>query len=203
MDYEAVSTRLLSAVLDRCGPDAAEWLSTAARRRDFELSGAFAAVSRRVGRIPLGLSATEAEFLGHAGLSWPTQAWGVDDAARAALLVSRVARLSDPRAVSLVEDLYRLGDSRERSALARALPLLRRPAQYLGLAREAARSELPPVFFAIACDNPYPSRHFPEEALHQLTLRVEALGLPKSRVLGVERRRALGFEALVGGGAAR
>lgn len=202
MVQDALASRLLAAAASRAGAAGAEWLALAARRRDGDVAPLFAAASRRVGRAPLRLSAEETEALGQAGLGWSTAGWGADDAARAGLLLARAKLLAAGRLAALVEDLYRLGGLRERESLMRALPLLPQPGRFCALARAAARSETPPLVQAIGCDNPFPGVHFPEEALRQLALRVEALGLPSSRVLGFERRRALALETLLGAGAA-
>jgi hypothetical protein len=201
MDHAALASRLLAAAAERAGAAAAGWLAAARSKRELDLGSAFAAASRALGRAPLALTEAEAGALAHAGLTWSTGTWSVDDAARAGLLLSRAVHAPAPRLAMLVEDLHRLGGLRERAALMRALPLLPLPSRFLALARSAARAEAAPLFLAIARDNPYPALHFPEEALRQLSLRARELGVPASGLPGVERRRALGLDALLSPGA--
>jgi hypothetical protein len=201
MVNDALGSRLLAAACARAASADAEWLTAARRRKDSDLAAPFAAASRHMGRAPLSLSEAEAEFLGRAGLAWSTATWAVDDAARVGLLLCAADRLPASRLSVVVEDLHRLAGLRERAALMRALPLLPQPSLFCGLARAAARSEAAPLVAAIGCDNPYPGVYFPEEALRQLALRLEASGLPSSRVLGLERRRALALDALLASGA--
>jgi hypothetical protein len=203
MDHAALSSRLLAAAAARVDSSSADWLAAAARRSEGALASGYSAAARRLGRAPLDADAAEAESFAQAGLAWSTASWGVDDAARAALVLARAASAPAARLAMLVEDLHRLGGLRERGALMRVLPLLPQPARFSALARAAARSEAEPLFRAIAVDNPYPALHFPEEALRQVALRAEALGVPPARLLGVDRRRALGLEALLSSGAAR
>lgn len=202
MDHAALASRLLGAAAERSGSEASDWLAAARSKRELDLASAFAAASRKVGRAPLALTEAEAGALAQAGLTWTTEAWSVDDAARAGLLLSRAAQAPAPRLAMLVEDLHRLGGLRERAALMRAVPLLPLPGRFSALARAAARAEAVPLFLAIARDNPFPSLHFPEEALRQVSLRAQALGIAPARLLGVDRRRALGLHALLSSEAA-
>jgi hypothetical protein len=46
-----------------------------------------------------------------------------------------------------------------------------------------------PLFESIACDNPYPERHFPTAQFNQLVLKALFVGLPLARVVGLAARR--------------
>lgn len=186
----ALSTRLCGALSTRLPPAAAEWLGAAVRRADGSMAGLFAAASKRVGRRPLALSAAEAAAVAELGLDWPTRRWAVDDAARAALLLSASERLAEARFAVLVCDLYRHGDAREQAAIVRALELLPHPASWLSLARQAARGAVPEVVAALARDNPYPARHFPGAALEHLAREAAALGLSRDDIWGLDQRLA-------------
>jgi hypothetical protein len=65
---------------------------------------------------------------------------------------------------------------------------LRDPGRFLGTASGACRTNVIPVFEAIACHNPYPADHFGEDAFNQMVLKALFLGV---RVVGIEglRRR--------------
>lgn len=185
----ALASRLLSVVAARVGAGAAEWLSGAARRRDGGLAVPFAAASRRLGRRALDLSEAETAVLGELGLDWPLARWSVADAGRAALLLSAAGHLPAARLEALVADLYRHGDAGEQASLMRSLELLPCPAVWLGLARQAARGGIPVVLEALARHNPYPVRHFPDEALERLVAEAAALGIGPDEIWALERRR--------------
>ena len=62
------------------------------------------------------------------------------------------------------------------------------PSQYLPLAIDACRTNILPLFEAVACENPYPSRHFPERNLNQLVLKALFNGVALVRIVGLETR---------------
>jgi hypothetical protein len=116
--------------------------------------------------------------------------------ARVAREVGR-ARAEDARIALLVEhdvdpvtatDLFAHGDNDERRAILRALPRLRDPARFLTLAVEACRTSVVPVFEAIACDNPFPTTHFPDANFNQMVLKAVFVGVPLARVVGLQTR---------------
>jgi len=66
--------------------------------------------------------------------------------------------------VVLVRDLIRRGEVRERQAVLRVLP--RCPSRHGSSTLRSMRAapNVQSVFEAIACDNAYPARHFPDAA---------------------------------------
>ena len=88
----------------------------------------------------------------------------MDEVARAALLVNAYPRV-------VPDELWARGDNRERQAVLRALPLLPEPERFAAIAIEACRTNVLPVFEAIACENPYPARYFPERNFNQMVLK--------------------------------
>jgi hypothetical protein len=104
------------------------------------------------------------------------------EAARIALLVEQDV---DPTTAA---DLFGHGDNEERRAILRALPRLRDPARFTSLAIEACRTSVVPVFEAIACDNPFPSTHFPDANFNQMVLKAVFVGVSLARVVGLQTR---------------
>jgi hypothetical protein len=121
-------------------------------------------------------------------VSWPVGTWGADELGRVALLVSAAAHWPDAEVEALVEECYRQGDGAERQAVLRALPLLPAPERFLAIAVDACRSHIQPLFEAIACENPYPARHFPELNFNQMVLKVLFTGVALERIIAVEGR---------------
>lgn len=182
----------LSAVQSAAHPDARAWLE-----RSWFLAGAafsraaffgsYAGAARRFPGSVADLAPELRERLSESGIALP-EAWALADLVRALLLWHAVADSPGPQAVALCTEVFRRGDSAERAALLRALPLLPQPARFLELAIEACRSHVLEVFAAIACDNPFPAAHFPEPNFNQLAIKTLFVELPLDRVLGWRSR---------------
>lgn len=153
-------------------------------RTAFEI--AFAGAGRRFGTRPLGPGATIADARGR---TWSVSGWGIDEAARAALVLTIVAATPAADRFAWVDGLYRAGALRERTALLRVLAALPEPAAFLPLALDACRASTQPVFEAIACENPYPAAHFSESSFNQLALKAVFTGVALTRILDLESRR--------------
>jgi hypothetical protein len=151
-------------------------------------ASAFANASRRTSRSALALTPDDVARLGEVGVTWSLGRWALDDLARAALLLRADELLDGRELASLVDRAYRQGDTRERQAVLRALPLLREPACVLPVAIEAARSGIPPLFEAIACENPFPAMHFPALSFNHLILQALMTGVALDRIVGLGAR---------------
>src|SRR6266540_3977675 len=107
-----MTTLLLAELVSaRVSPAARAWFDQAltAHRDPGAFVDAFTTAARRLGKAPLDLTATEAEALAAAGMTWPLSGWSVDEAGRVVLLVAAGGGLDD---ASLVEECYRSGDNR-------------------------------------------------------------------------------------------
>ena len=162
--------------------EALEWLRAVANQLArgegaVAAAPAFVAAGRRIGRAPLAAG----EPLPGPDDPVPTDGWTVDDAARVVLLLAA----GDP---ALTVELYREGDSREKRAVLRALPLLDGGARFLEIALDAGRTNESDLFAALACDNPYAARHYDERAWNKLVMKAATVDAPISRIAGLERR---------------
>jgi hypothetical protein len=137
---------------------------------------AYASASRHLGRALLE-PPIERPFVVH-----------LDELARVVLLERASEALAPAAFAAIVHDTYGHGDSREKAALLRALPLLPEPARFLEIAVDACRVNEKPLFEAIACDNPFPAAHFPELAFNQMVLKALFIGAPLARVAGLDAR---------------
>ena len=86
------------------------------------------------------------------------------------------------------DELWAHGDNRERQAVLKALPLLPEPERFVALAIEACRSNVLTVFEAIACENPYPQRHFRRAALQSDGAQGAFNGVALARIVGLAER---------------
>jgi hypothetical protein len=104
----------------------------------------------------------------------------LDVAARAALLLAT----TEPP----VPSLYDTADTREKIAIIRALPLLPDGARLLTISLDAGRTNDTELFRAVACDTPFPARHYPELEFNKLVMKCAFVGAPVDRILGLGRR---------------
>jgi hypothetical protein len=143
----------------------------------------FPSVRRRVGDATL----TDTGPLNVAGPEDDVSlgAWTADEASRVALLVA-VARAD--ALPEIVEAVYHEGDSREKRAVIRALPLLPEGRRFLPLALDAGRRSETTLFEAVACHNPFPARHYPELEFNKLVMKAAFVGVALDRIVGLDRR---------------
>jgi hypothetical protein len=136
-------------------------------------------------------SPEERARLDAAGLPLP-EGWPLSALGRAALL-ARICELLPPEEhVAAVVGQFRTGDNAEREAVLHALPLLPKAERFVELAIEACRTHVQSVFEAIACENPYAARFFPELNFNQLVLKAFFTGVSVRRIEGLRERRAAG-----------
>lgn len=148
----------------------------------------YARAGRRLGSELVELLPEEAVMIGNSGLPMP-QGWPVHGLGRSLLLQATLPVLPDASTrVRVVTELFRTGDNAEREALLRSLDTLPEPREHLELAVEACRSHVQSVFEAIACDNTYPARHFPDSSFNQLVMKAFFTGAPVRRIVELESR---------------
>jgi hypothetical protein len=145
----------------------------------------FGLALRKSGHAPLAATASEqAEaFAVHPG--WDLRDWTLDQAARTALLLSVPPSEKNTRAVLA---LFQTADLGEHVALIRGLFLLPQAADLLHIAREAIRSNMGDVFFAVTQRNPYAAERFDVIAWNQMIVKCLFLDLPLRGVYGVDAR---------------
>jgi hypothetical protein len=115
------------------------------------------------------------------------EGWTAEEAGRVALLLA--AARADPAALpEVVRAAYHDGDSGEKKAVVRGLSLLPEGARFVDLALDAGRRAETTLFQAVACDNPFPARHYPELEFNKLVMKAAFVGAPVSRIVGLERR---------------
>jgi hypothetical protein len=124
--------------------------------------------------------------------------WSTVDFVRAKLLLEALASLPGEQHETFVRRLYQQGDVAEQRLLLRTLVLCPRPLQFLALAQEGCRSNVRDVFEAIACDNAYAWRHFPDMNFYQLVLKALFIGVSVGRIVGLAERRSAQLTRMVG-----
>lgn len=182
-------TLLMGWVTARAG-DAAGWLDESlagltegGAERDLHIFLGLA--PRKLGKADLGLSEADLAAADAARPGWDPSDWSVDGAARVlALMMFRAQR---PFA-EVFKDLRRTADAAEMVALYRGLPLYPDPDTLAFEVGEGLRSNLRPVFEAVAHNNPYACDHFDQHRWNHLVLKALFVGSRLSPILGMQDR---------------
>ena len=116
------------------------------------------------------------------------EGWPLSGVGRAALLLEWCRKVEPVEHASMVAGCFKTGDNAERAALLRTLSLLPEPERFVETAVDACRSSVQSVFEAIACENPFPSRFFPDLNFNQLVLKAFFTEVPVRRIVGLEQR---------------
>lgn len=189
MSMKQILQNLLHARLDAAGW---AWLEKAMQAclpplHDNTLLGYYAGASRRAGKKALLLTEEESAQINELASSLALPHWGVDEVVRAFLLLS-LDHLAPDEYFRVVQLCYDKGDSREQESWLRGLMLLPDAERFLETAIDACRTNIIPLFEAIACENPFPSLYFPELNFNQLAMKSLFYSLPLARIVGLENR---------------
>lgn len=153
------------------------------------LLDAYARAPLRVGRGPLDLTADQLRELQSAFPGIGFERWTRDDAARALLLIAhRNHGNSGTAFVTAALECFEQGDAREQQSWLRAIALWPEADAFLSHAIDACRTNIVPVFEALACDNPYPAAYFPELNFNQMVLKAMFNNIALSRIVSLGTR---------------
>ena len=117
----------------------------------------------------------------------PNQIWTLDRVVRV-LLLTNVQNKSEEDYYQTIETLFETAEINEAVALYTALPYLKYPEKWLYRATEAIRSNMGPVFDALAFQNHYPAKYFSESAWNQLVLKCIFNDKPINLIKGLDER---------------
>lgn len=106
--------------------------------------------------------------------------WTLDQVVRLAMLT----KLDENQ----VDMLFETAEMQEAVALTKSLPFLANPTNFLLRATDAVRSNMGPVFDAIAFDNTYPRDYFSEAAWNQLVLKCIFNDKAIHQIMGLDER---------------
>jgi len=186
---DSVRNQLQSALQVRTSGEAARWLLDARKEAETgsreRLLAIYTDASMRLGRLPLAAPAGESPTAAE-GLA--LDRWILEDAARAVFLLARVDHATFEGFEADARACYEMGDAREQQSWLRAVALLPAPDRFLALVIDACRTNILPVFEAVACENPYPSRFFPERNFNQLVMKALFNGVRLDRIVGLAAR---------------
>ncbi len=172
------------------GEDGLAWLDAAAGGiaaggGERAMFAAFAAAPRCVGRKELPA------FL-HRG--FVLKGWTRDQVARTVLLLTCPP---DAGYLPMLDRLFQAADLGELICLYQALSLLPFPEAHRAQAAEGLRSNMLPVFRAVALDNPYPAAWLDEGAWNQMIVKAVFVGCPLHGVVGLDDRANTALAAML------
>jgi hypothetical protein len=187
---DSIRSRLQSALQVRTSGEAARWLEEALkdaqRGSQARLLALYTEASMRLGRLPLAAHAGDDSAATLDGLA--LEDWTLEDAARATFLLARADSATFDAFEADARACYEMGDAREQQSWLRAVGLLPAPERFLALVVDACRTNILPVFEAVACGNPYPSRYFPDRNWNQLVMKSLFNGVRLERITGLAAR---------------
>jgi hypothetical protein len=179
---EALEDRLLTQVDDTQRTWLTEALKRAASGTTTDLLRAYTEASRFLARASLAPGGPDADADSLAQ-------WTAEDAGRLLLLLTRHAHIRDPETfANEAIACYEQGDAREQQSWMHGVAHLPDAERYLPLVIDTCRTNILPLFQAVACDNPYPARFFPELNFNQMVLKALFNGVPLARIHGLATR---------------
>ncbi|WP_224490117.1 EboA domain-containing protein [Robertkochia flava] len=149
-----------------------------------ELYLAYTLIGQKFGVTPVDLQDSEDElstdYLAHHEIN-------LAEAGRLWLLLNVLQ--NQPEAYEkAVQKLIEVADGRELTTFLRDLWLLPALEHFCDTAVEALRTNMVPVFDAIALHNPYPTLYFNEQQWNQMYLKAAFMQRPLQQIVGVEER---------------
>jgi len=179
-----IESRLPAAHADWMRAAAAEIAAGAPAER---LASLLSLAGRHAPRGALAPSAAEREEAGRRLAGWSPERWSMLETMRVRLFVGHPG-VDGEDFVEVLEECFRYADAGELTALYRSLAHLPRGERFVWRAGEGCRTNMRTVFEAVACDTPYPVRHFGDRAWCQLVLKAVFIEAPLWRVYGLDQR---------------
>lgn len=164
-----------------------DWLNSREIDRKQPFLLAFALCSRKVGREDLCLSSTQLQQANQARNGWNPADWSVDQLARTWLVLKAETALGD-EFPALLDQLFAVGEVQELVTLYQLLPFLQQPQQYTARAMEGIRTNIKPVFCAVAQVNPFPAEQLSTPAWNQMILKALFIDATLDRIWKVDER---------------
>jgi hypothetical protein len=193
MTTRSLSEFLRAALRSRAESGAMAWLDETLEQVSDGGSEALLAAytrARRLGRERLDLSPGEHGDVKRLQADLQLDRWTREDAGRAALLLACASAAADPgRFVEAATECYERGDSSEQESWLKSIALLPEPERLLPLVIDACRTNILPLFEAVACENPFPARYFPERNFNQMVLKALFNKVALARIAGLSERR--------------
>jgi hypothetical protein len=163
----------------------AEQIESSSTNTSFFL--AFSQASRFFKKDNLGLSTEEKVQAEKLVAGFEPSRWDLLQIARTYLLLH--FQREKEKWLDAVSQLFETGDLYEQQALYASLPLMPFPEELLSRAIDGCRTNMTLIFDAIALNNPFPAKYFPEANWNQLVLKSIFMQRPLYRIQKLDERR--------------
>jgi hypothetical protein len=196
-DLAAITALLRRWIGERLNAAAAAWATAAidelaATPADARLYRLFGEVHARCGTADLSPTAADLAAADAARPGWDPRDWSIDQVVRLALLLATAgpaASVEDRRRFGeRLDMLIRTADVRELVTLHLGWPLQPDAAAHAARAQLGCRSNIRPVFEAVAHRNPYPAEAFAEGPWNHMVLKALFVGSRLDPIVGLESR---------------
>jgi hypothetical protein len=176
-------TKLLRVIEKKVSLKEFEWILT---KSDLDLKGialAFVAAPRFISKTIIFIDLSEIVT------GWKPHQLSLDQLVRIYFiaLLGEKAELEDSY-VKQIELLFDTAEMNETVALCAAFPIFKYPERWQLRATDAVRSNIGPVFDAIAFGNPFAFLHFSEKAWNQMVLKCIFNDKPIHHIYGLDKR---------------
>ena len=185
--------KLLEILKRSASAEAMDWLEKecGAQRSEFVQRSfyyAFSGVSRRFDKKG-GLDCVDgdADELSAEVSGFTVEGWDQFRLGRVILLMV-LGEQSEEVFTETLEKLLGTADLREQAAIYSAFPLFPRGEKLVDLATDGLRTNIVDVFDAIALCNPYPAKHFSDDAWNQMVLKALFISRPLYKIMGIDER---------------
>ncbi|SFE67345.1 EboA domain-containing protein [Thermoflexibacter ruber] len=148
---------------------------------------AFTSAPRFVGKQNLHLSPMEESEANAIRKGFTLKNWTIDRTTRI-LFVLYLPTENAENHVSILSKVFQTAEVNELVALYAALPLLPFPEKYIYQCTEGIRTNMAPVFEAVALNNPFPAEFLDENAWNQLFLKAIFTGKKIYQIQGIKQR---------------
>jgi len=155
---------------------------------------AFSQASRYFKKEKLELSSVQIAQADALVSGFQPQFWDQLQTARTVLMLS-YPQVKDPWFTAM-NQLFETADMHEHQALFAALPLMPFQEELIPRAIDGLRTNISLVFDAIALNNPFPAKYFPEANWNQLVLKAIFMQRPLYKIQSLEERRNLDLAAI-------
>jgi hypothetical protein len=186
------SQKFLTQLIQENNLKAAQWLNQKTEKfaqefneKDFFL--AFVGAPRFTGKTQWQLTDNQILEAERLRKGFRPQNWAIDQTSRVVLLLALPTQ-DENSYLKILDKLFETAEVSELVALYASLPLLPLPHLHINRASEGIRTNIAPVFEAVALNNPYPMEYFSETAWNQLFLKAIFTGKKIWQIEGVAER---------------
>lgn len=147
----------------------------------------FTAIPRFIEKRTVHTDEKEIVALQHIRKNFSIHGWSADRLVRCWWLLHLPVESEEEYSMQL-ENLFQMAEMNEQVALYSTLPLFAWPERFRLRTSEGIRTNIRPVFEAIALNNPYPSEYLEDIAWNQMVLKAFFMNINVNKIIGLDER---------------